>query len=145
MIALSNSEYQERISVATAAVADMPDPQLKQVAFAKILEQLLSQSTSGAAPASAGQMHSTFRRAQPRPRSAVNAGPVGWIDALVDEGFFQRGKTLRDVQTELQNRGHRIPRTSLSGPLQSLCRRRRLRRSKEGSPTGKKIYVYSTW
>jgi hypothetical protein len=67
------------------------------------------------------------------------------IQTLVGEQFFQDGKSLRDVQIELQNRGHRIPRTSLSGPLQSLCRQKLLRRMKETSSSAKAVYVYSNW
>ena len=141
MVALTNREYQERISVAEKAVADLVDPQLKQVAFAKILEQLLSQSAEDHPTAMPLTRHAN-RHPTSRLRSAVNGGPVGLIQTLVEEQFFQHGKSLREVQSELQNRGHRIPRTSLSGPLQSLCRRKLLRRIKESSSA---VYAYSNW
>ena len=120
MVTLTNREYQQRISVAETAVADVADPQLKQVAFAKILEQLLSQSADERQPATASGRQTTRSRSLQRSHGTMSRGPVGLIEALLEEQFFQQGKSLRDVQTELQNRGHRIPRTSLSGPLQAL-------------------------
>lgn len=140
MVALTNREYQQKISLAETAVADVVDPQLKQVAFAKILEQLLSQGIGDGRTGIPLARQTTPQRSLRSSRSPVTGGPVRLIEALVEEQFFQHGKTLRDVQTELQNRGHRIPRTSLSGPLQALCRRRVLRRMKE-----KALYVYSNW
>jgi hypothetical protein len=144
MSVLTKEEYQEKISVAESAVEGVVDPQLRPVAFAKILEQLLSQTTSNASVLLAPNPR-VERRVQKRSSGAVQGGPAGLIDTLVDEQFFQNGKGLRDVQIELQNRGHRIPRTSLSGPLQALCRRRRLRRLKEKTAVGRDVYVYSNW
>lgn len=145
MDAFTNREYQQKISLAETAVSDMADPQLKQVAFAKILEQLLSQGTDDRRRPTPLAKDTTQRHSQQRSRDGIARGPVGLIEVLVNEQFFQHGKSLRDVQAELQNRGHRIPRTSLSGPLQGLCRRRALRRMKEMSSSGKTVYVYSNW
>lgn len=60
---------------------------------------------------------------------------------MVDDGFFDRPKTISEVKAELENRGHHIPLTSLSGPLQKLCKKKVLRRQK---PDGK-TFSYSNW
>jgi hypothetical protein len=39
---------------------------------------------------------------------------------MVDDGFFKKPKTISEVKAELENRGHHIPLTSLSGPMQAL-------------------------
>lgn len=145
MVALTNKEYQQRISLAEAAVSDVTDPQLKQVAFGKILEQLLAPGSEFGPAPMARPTHVMPATAVGK-SAPVSRGPVGLIEGLVNEDFFQPGKSLRDVQTELQNRGHRIPRTSLSGPLQGLCRRRVLRRTKETPAGGNNaVYIYSKW
>jgi hypothetical protein len=74
------------------------------------------------------------------------AGTQGYIEELIDEEFFAKPKTIVAVKAELGNRGHHIPLTSLSGPLQSLCKRKRLRREKtEATDGGKKAFAYSNW
>jgi len=50
------------------------------------------------------------------------------------------GPALTEVKVELENRGHHIPLTSLSGPLQQLCQGKELRRTRSD---GK--FVYSNW
>jgi hypothetical protein len=69
------------------------------------------------------------------------AGTQGYIEELI-----AKPKTIVAVKAELGNRGHHIPLTSLSGPLQSLCKRKRLRREKtEATDGGKKAFAYSNW
>src|SRR5262245_31845223 len=115
MVALTNVQYQEKISVAEAAVAEMTDPQLRQVAFAKILEQLLSEDGGGSLSRRANRGTDLGVR-----RKVGSGGPISRIESLVAEDFFADARTLGDVQKELEIRGHRIPRTSLSGPLQVM-------------------------
>lgn len=135
--------YQQKISVAEAAVAGMTDPQLKQVAFAKILEQLLAES-AGVASGAVKIKGAPTGTAQ-RQSSVGRGGPVAHIEELIADGFFGEPRTLGDVRTELANRGHHIPRTSLSGPLQLLCQRKVLRRMKHRINGSKEVFGYSIW
>ncbi len=64
---------------------------------------------------------------------------------MIGEGFFKKPKTITQVKAELENRGHHIPMTSLSGPLQTLCQQRVLRRQKGKTEGTKQIYAYSEW
>jgi hypothetical protein len=71
-------------------------------------------------------------------------GPQGYIEEMIAEKFFAKPKTLGEVKAELGNRGHHIPLTHLSGPMQRLCQRKQLRRQKTAD--GKKqIFTYSNW
>jgi hypothetical protein len=63
---------------------------------------------------------------------------------MIGDGFFKKVKTMGEVKAELENRGHHIPFTSLSGPLQKLCQNRKLRRQKMDRG-GKKTFGYSNW
>jgi hypothetical protein len=76
-------------------------------------------------------------------KSAGNkrGGPQRYVEEMVEEGFFKKPKTISEVKAELENRGHHIPVTSLSGPMQKLCQKKVLRRQK---PDGK-TFSYSNW
>jgi hypothetical protein len=69
------------------------------------------------------------------------------VEALIDEDFFKKQRTIAEVKAELANQGHHIALTSLSGPLQKLTQERRLRRQKiTGGSKGSKVsYAYSNW
>lgn len=145
MVALfTDRSYEQKISIAEAAVAGMSDPQLKQVAFGKILEQLLADAAHGRSANVRGS-ESVESVDAPRRRAPVGrGGPIAHIEELIAEDFFRQPRSLGDVRTELANRGRHIPRTSLSGPLQALCQRKILRRMKH-RVNGKEIFAYSTW
>jgi len=138
-------EYQTKIATAEAAVSEMTDPALKQVAFGKILERLLAEANEGGPTQGARRsVSSTNEKTKGNEKAERKAGPVAYIEELVDEAFFAQPKSLLEVRVELSNRGHTLPSTSLSGPLQALCQRRRLRRTKQITD-GKEVFVYSNW
>lgn len=124
------------VAEAENAVASIKDPELRRAAFEKVLEHLLG---AGSVPAGKG-------KPQERPERAKKAksGPQGYLEELIDDDFFKKPRTLSEVKAELANRGHHIPRTSLSGPLQNLCKHRRLRRQK-GIASDKGTYGYTNW
>jgi hypothetical protein len=135
-MAKGKADLAEAVTQAETAVASIKDAELRRAAFEKILEHLL-----GGGSASKEQKKTPARRkADPKRRR----GPQGYVDELVDEHFFKKPRTLSDVKAELANRGHHIPRTSLSGPLQNLCKQRRLRRQK-GIGSAKDTFGYTNW
>jgi hypothetical protein len=137
-----HSKYAELVTQAEQAVASVKDPELKQVAFQKILEHLL---TSDVVPSSSKRAEKRDQRAQPKKHKAANdAGPTAYIKEMVEEGFFKKPKTIAETRTELGNLGHHIPVTSLSGPLQSLCKGKVLRRQKVVVGK-KKSFAYSNY
>jgi hypothetical protein len=138
----TRADYPELVAQAERAVAGVKDPELRRIAFQKILDDLLG----GAAAPTA--KHGAPARRGPLPRGKVKGvargGPQAYVEELVAEGFFKKPKTIANVRAELENRGHHIPMTSLSGPLQKLCQRRSLRRQRIKS--GKKqTFAYSHW
>jgi hypothetical protein len=147
----SKNEYAAKVAEAEAAVKSVKDPELRRVAFEKILAHLLG---NGSAEASARERLSKkpllpvrrTKKVSRRP-SSPKAGPKARVEELVAEGYFSKQRTIADVKTELANRSHHIPLTSLSGPLQALTRERRLRRQKVAvNGKGSKVtYAYSNW
>ncbi len=144
MAARDKPNYKEVVAEAEAAVAAVKDPELRRAAFEKILEQLLGQSRSRSSPKAGKEQASPgIKRVE---KKTSPRGPQGYVDELIDEGFFAHQKTIADVKAELANRGHHVALSGLSGPLQKLCQARRLRRQKTRADGKKKaVYAYSNW
>ncbi len=138
------AEYQELVKRAEAAVKSVTDPELRRVAFEKILDDLLAGQPAKDKPGPKGAKAKPGKAATPT-KNTKKKGPQAYVEELVDEGFFRKQKTIAQVKAELENRGHHIPLTSLSGPLQKLCQRRVLRRQKTKASGKKQTYSYSEW
>ena len=135
--------YAELVAQAEKAVAGVKDPELKRVAFQKVLDDLLALQ-SDAVP----RKRAADRKAPPaseRKAKAARSGPQAYIEEMVADRFFKKPKTIAQVKAELENRGHHIPLTSLSGPLQKLTQRRMLRRQRSKISGNKQTFVYSEW
>jgi hypothetical protein len=147
---MADTNYEDLVKQAEQAVAPVKDPELKRIAFEKILDALLG------TPPEIRHASVKAKKTPPRRTSSAEAkeqtnrkrraGTQAYVEELIDDGFFAKPKTIAAVKAELGNRGHHIPLTSLSGPLQGLCRRKRLRREKsEATDGGKKAFAYSNW
>lgn len=132
--------YSEIVAQAEQAVAAVKDAELRRVAFERILNDLLGDASAEPQPP---------RRAKARvgakPAHTGNkkkrGGPQAYVEEMIEDGFFKKPKSISEVKAELANRGHHIPVTSLSGPMQKLCQKKVLRRQK---PDGK-TFSYSHW
>jgi hypothetical protein len=137
--------YAAMVVEAEAAVAAVKDPELRRVAFEKILSTLLEQKPSGARGAGRKKRSRPQPKASEKKKSTArkkSSGPKAQIEALIDDGFFEERRTIAEVKAELANRGHHFAITSLSGPLQTLTQDKRLRRQKgEGDNA---TYAYSS-
>ncbi len=144
MAAKGKADYKGLVAEAEAAVAAVKDPELRRAAFEKILERLLGHPQNGGAPK--GKKERASSTARPAEKRKSPRGPRAYIEELIDDGFFTHQKTIAEVKAELANRGHHVPITGLSGPLQRLCQERRLRRQKTKADSKKKtVYAYSNW
>ena len=133
-------DYADLVAQAGKAVERVKDPDLKRIAFQKILDDLLS--SGGPAPQKARVANRASHKAAKTKRAG---GPRAYIDELVEDGFFKKPTTIAQVKAELENRGHHIPLTSLSGPLQRLCQDKKLRRQKVKASGNKQTFAYSDW
>ncbi len=138
--------YAELVTQAEEATKAIKDPELRRVAFERVLDDLLSGGgTTSQSGARAQKAVGRSTRDAARPKR--NSGPKAYVRELIDDGFFKKPKTIAEVKAELGNRGHHIALTSLSGPLQSLCQDRLLRRHRAKSddkPT-KTTFNYAVW
>jgi hypothetical protein len=139
----TNDKYKDLVHQAEKAVAAVKDPSLKQIAFQKVLDDLLSASQEHEAPAPA----SSKRRPKPEPaklRGKARGGPTQYVQELIGDGFFDKPKIISQVKAELGNRGHHIPIATVGVVLLRLCKARVLRRSKlKGAE--KNTYAYTIW
>jgi hypothetical protein len=138
----TQKKYADLVAQAEKAVSSVKDPELKRAAFEKVLDDLLTAGAPAQAKAPARAPRGRTEAPATRKRSR---GPSGYIEELIEDGFFKKPKTISNVRAELGNRGHHIPLTSLSGPLQNLCKRRLLRRHKAKTSGNKQTYNYSEW
>ena len=138
-------DYSKLVEQAEKAVAAVKDPELKGIAFQKVLDDLLQSPTPAGRPGKPEKGKRVAPREAKSKRSRRRAGPAAYLQELVDEGFFKKPKTITQVKGELENRGHHIPLTSLSGRMQSLCQSRTLRRQKSKAAGKKAVFIYSNW
>jgi hypothetical protein len=139
-----SSAYAEYVAQAERAVASVKDPELKRAAFEKVLDDLLASRGSARTQRSLRSSRPTKELKKKAPKK-TRTGPMAYVEELYDDGFFKKPKTITQVKSELENRGHHIPLTSLSGPLQKLCQRRTLRRHRAKTSGNKVAFNYSNW
>jgi hypothetical protein len=138
--------YSDLVTHAERAVSTVKDPELRRVAFERVLDDLISSAADARPRPATVRTAAQPARRQPAGKANVKrGGPQGYVDELVGEGFFAEPRTISEVRRELTNRGHHIPVTSLSGPLQKLCQQRLLRRQKIDREGKKKTFAYSNW
>jgi hypothetical protein len=73
------------------------------------------------------------RKVKQRTATPKASGPIDYIRELVEDNFFSGRRSLGEVRTELEARGHIYPVTSLSPAILRLVRKRELRRVPEGN------------
>ncbi|MGJ5175941.1 hypothetical protein ACQR16_17200 [Bradyrhizobium oligotrophicum] len=137
-------DFAALVAQAEKAVAGVKDPELKRIAFQKVLDELLAGGGSSTPSSRRTQAPRTGHRPTSKGAKAAT-GPKAYILEMVEDAFFKKQKTMGEVKDELENRGHHIPRTSLSGPLQALCKEKVLRRQKTGGSGSKKTFAYSNY
>jgi hypothetical protein len=132
--------YAELVAQAESAVANVKDAELRRVAFERVLNDLLSVEDEAPKEKPRTTARAT-KQATKKSSGKKRGGPQGYVEEMVEDEFFKKPKTIAEVKAELENRGHHIPVTSLSGPMQKLCQKKVLRRQK---PDGK-TFAYANW
>jgi hypothetical protein len=133
--------YAELVKQAEGAVASVKDAELRRVAFERVLNDLLGAEDFSGAERPRRSPSPGAKKVSTKPKAKTRNGPQAYVEEIVADGFFKKPKTISAVKAELGNRGHHIPLTSLSGPMQKLCQKKVLRRQK---PDGK-TFSYSNW
>jgi predicted transcriptional regulator YheO len=114
---MAGQNYEVLVKQAEQAVASVKDPELKRIAFGKILDSLIGTSDAGR-ETEFETTTNTKRRSHKTKRTGTKAskprtGNQSYVEELVDDGFFNERQTIAAVKAELANRGHHIPITSV--------------------------------
>jgi hypothetical protein len=120
---------------AERAVESMTDGPLKIAAFQTILAKLLADPDPGE------QIQRMPGKAPVKKEKQPNS-LTGRILAIGSEGFFKEQRSLGEVREALGSRGWHYPVTTLSGVMQSLVRKRHLRRERM-AVGDKQVWKYS--
>jgi hypothetical protein len=139
-----SANYSQLVAKAEKAVEAVKNPSLKRLAFQKVLDDMLA-SGSDRGKRKTGSSSAAKSKKGAAGKKDKKGGPMFYVEELEGEGFFKKQKTIAQVRTALVNRGHHLPVTSLSGPLQKLCQRKVLRRERIADEKKKKGFAYSEW
>lgn len=137
---MTQEELVEALTEAEKIVKDIADPELRAVAFGRILDYLLS-----------SQSPARKKLAQPVPKKpstlgAVKGGPGALLNNLVGEKFFKEQRSSTDILKELATRGHYLKTPDITQQLTALVRSQVLRRQKKSPAAGgKEVWPYSEW
>lgn len=113
------------VSEAERATSQITDPELRRLAFDRVLEHLLQTSQPGVEKPPKGTKQ---RGAKEKAPESSKPGPKAWIRELVEEGFFDEPKTIKALQEGLEKKKHFLELTALTGPLDLLKNEKVLRR-----------------
>ncbi len=143
----NEGNFDELIDKAQSAVANVKDDQLRGIAFGRILDHLLSDSSTHDLPRTQSRnvSKSPTHRAM-SPKQSTSTGTLAWLTDLHEEGFFKEPKSLKEIVQELSNRSHRLKSTDLTWPLQKLCHDKKLRRNQQVPAEGsRKVFHWYNW
>jgi hypothetical protein len=101
---MKNSEkYAALVAQAEKAVASVKDPSLKQIAFQKVLDDLLSARETDREPLS--QEVRPRRVKLSKIRGSARGGPTQYIQELIGDNFFKKPKLLPKLKLSLATEG----------------------------------------
>lgn len=111
------------VSEAERATSQIADPELRRVAFDRVLEHLLQTGLPGVKKTPEGTKP---RGAKEKAAGSSRPGPTAWIRELVEEDFFKEPKTINAIQEVLNERGHILEQSALTAPLAALTQDEKL-------------------
>lgn len=136
-----STQLAEMIAEAEKAVTKTTDPELRRIAFDRVLQHLLQ---TGLPERTVAPKIATTQtaRAKKAKKDSTKPGPKAWLQELADEGFFKIPKTNAAIRAALDERGHMLKPTDLTFPLSSLVKEKVLRRKKMAPEEGGKSQVH---
>ena len=127
------------VSEAEKAVSNVADPELKQIAFDRILEHLLE---IGLPISSKEPKKIKDSKTKTEKNLSAKPGPKTWIQELADEGFFKTPRASNAIRDALDERGHILTAQDLTAPLSLIVKEKILRRKKMPLEDGGKTQLH---
>jgi hypothetical protein len=131
----------EIIAEAEKAVTNITDPDLRRVAFDRLLQHLLQTGLPKriVTRKTATAQTTSARKAE---KDSAKLGPKAWLQELAVEGFFKTPRANVAIRAALDERGHILKPTDLTHPLASLVKEKILRRKKMAPEEGGKSQIH---
>lgn len=143
----ASAGFAELISQAEKSVTHVTDDRLREIAFERVLDHLLSTYSgqdTGQQPTLPASRKSNvaFRNSNLKPAT----GTLAWLTEMHEEKFFKEPRSLKDILQELSNRSHILKSTDLTWSLQKLCHDKKLRRKLQApADGGRKVFHWYNW
>ena len=128
-----SEKLQELISEAEVATSKITDPEIRRVAFDRVLEYLLQNNLPTDSPK---KITHNEGKVTAKKDLIAKEGTKAWLEELIEENFFKNPKSGKNILEALDERGHILKSTDITAPLALLVSEKKLRRRKmavEGS------------
>ena len=137
-----SSALKHAIRRAEDAISEVKDPELRRAAFETVLKHLLAGGKTATkvsrSRTKTSQEEGTTRRKM--------SGPMTWFEEMIEDGFFAKPKTSKEILAELAERGHNLALNDITDQPQQLAQNRKLRRKKQPEKEGARpVWKYSNW
>lgn len=139
------AQLRSAVETAQSVTAGLSDPQLRSIAFAKVLDHLLAGGVPESRPPNGPDP-------APRPRSPKTVsspprnGPMAWVETLRAEAFFSKPKSLAEVTEAVRAQGHNIESKNVTDPLEKSVQSKALRRERRANEGAKRgVWMYSNY
>lgn len=129
---------------AEEAVQSVKDPELRKIAYDRALGELLGGNSGSHWGPPEARMKSRTATVDDGIKKA-RPGPMAWLQELVEEGFFAKPKTAKEILERLTESGHHLRQSDITGQLQTLAKQKVLRRKEAPDANGKKRVTFSNW
>lgn len=137
-------QMQNFVEKAEQIVSAIKNPQLKPVAFGRVLDFLLhgGEDRGKVSTKHIGKVR-TIKKVE---RTKKRDGPKTWMEELIEEGFFEKPKTVKELLSVLEERDHHLKNSDMQPYLRIFMKEKGLRRKKQASKEGgKAVWHYSNW
>lgn len=122
------AEFERAIAIAERASMSVRAPALRARAFDRVLQRLLMDSAGASQPLTVN--HEIKRESRGPRASTERNGPMGWLEQLIDDGFFDQPQGQREILEKLLQRGRLLKDSQITQQLLALVRTGRLSRQK---------------
>ena len=94
---MESTDYAALVKRAEQAVESVKDPELRKVAFDKVLDDLLETGGKATAPDKT-RVSAKAKSAKPASAPHTRGGPQAYVDEMISDGFFKKPKTIAQVK-----------------------------------------------
>lgn len=140
------TQIKKLIQEAKDSVSVVKDPQLRQIAFGRILDFFLSSDYVLEGQRNDKKGGRKILKKIPSKEHKKRKGPKVWMEELIEQDFFKKPKSLKEIIGQLETLGHHLRSSDVQPYLQIFMDNKKLRRKKQApGGGGKKCWHYVNW